>query len=151
METKYRSKIDAWIGVLLTAAVIALSWSLLEIATSGISWWSILLQTALVLALVLFILSLLLITNYTISDQSIFVRLGPFRWTIPLKEIKLIEPSRKAWSSAAMSLDRLYIDYDGSKSGIYISPIDKSRFMRDVADRASYLVYDMDRVVRTEK
>jgi hypothetical protein len=50
-----------------------------------------------------------------------------------------------------MSLDRLYIDYDGSKSGIYISPIDKSRFMRDVADRASYLVYDMDRVVRTEK
>jgi hypothetical protein len=151
METKYRSKIDVWIGVLLTAAVIALSWSLLEIATSGISWWSILLQTALLLALVLFILSLLLITNYTISDQSIFVRLGPFRWTIPLKEIKLIEPSRKAWSSAAMSLDRLYIDYDGSKSGIYISPIDKSRFMRDVADRASYLVYDMDRVVRTEK
>ena len=151
METKYRSKIDVWIGVLLTAAVIALSWSLLEIATSGISWWSILLQTALVLALVLFILSLLLITNYTISDQSIFVRLGPFRWTIPLKEIKLIEPSRKAWSSAAMSLDRLYIDYDGSKSGIYISPIDKSRFMRDVADRASYLVYEMNRVVRTEK
>jgi hypothetical protein len=151
MKTKYRSKIDLWIGVLLGGAAIALSFSLLEIATSDIPWWSILLQTALVLALILFVLSLLIYTQYTISNQSIFVRLGPFRTTIPLKEIKLIEPTRNAWSSAALSLDRLYVEYDGSKSGIYISPKDKSRFMRDVAGRASYLVYDMDRVVRIEE
>ena len=154
MKTKYRSKIDLWVGILLGAAVIAMLFSALEIIDSGESWWSILLPLALALGVTIFTLSLLTNTYYTISNESIFIRMGPFRWTIPLEEIDLIEPSRKAWSSAALSLDRLYIEYsrkdEGSKSEIYISPVDKDRFMRDAADRDPNLIYDGERVVKDD-
>ncbi len=154
MITKYRSKIDLWLGALLILAVLVLLISVLQIAVSGASWWAILLQGTLLLGLGIFTLSLLTNTYYTISDESIFVRSGPFRWNIPMEEVNLIEPSRKAWSSAALSLDRLYIEYgggnDSGNSGIYISPVDKARFMRDAAERDPNLEYDGDRVKRVD-
>ncbi len=154
MKTRYQSKIDLWIGALLILSVIVLLIAVLQVAVSGTSWWVILLQGTLLLGLGIFTLSLLTNTYYTISNESIFVRTGPFRWIIPMEEINLIEPSRKAWSSAALSLDRLYIEYgggnDSANSGIYISPVDKARFMRDAAERDPNLEYDGDRVKRVD-
>lgn len=145
-DSKYRSKIDPWIGVLLVVVVIVLLGSMAAVLFEGASLWPTLIQELLLIGLIIFTLSLLLNTNYVISNESLYVHSGPFPWTIPLTTIELVKPSRKAWSSAALSLDRLYIKYQESKA-IYISPEDKTAFMHDLASRAPELAFEIDRVV----
>jgi hypothetical protein len=73
-------------------------------------------------------------TRYTLSDETLRVRSGPFAWRIALREVSRMEPTRDARSSPALSLDRLRIDYGDGRS-LMISPADKQRFVRDFAAR----------------
>jgi hypothetical protein len=68
-------------------------------------------------------------TRYDLSRQSLIVRSGPFRWSIPLADIKSVTPTRNPLSSPALSLDRLRIEY-GQGRAIMISPSDKGAFVR---------------------
>jgi hypothetical protein len=57
---------------------------------------------------------------------------------------------RGAWSSAALSLDRLQIVLVDSRTAAYISPEDKSGFLQDLAARSPDLRFEGDSVVRAQ-
>jgi hypothetical protein len=67
-------------------------------------------------------------TYYEVGTRELKVVSGPFRWRIPLKDIYRVTPSRAWWSSPALSLDRLCIEYGNSK-WILVSPVRREEFM----------------------
>ena len=126
-EMRFKSKVDAWIALLIVGVVLmdiafiyifALSGGLAE--RSGVF---------LTLLGVLVLLSwLTLRTYYAVADESLKVVCGPFRWKIPLASIRSVTPTRSLWSSPALSLDRLRIEY-GDGRRIMVSPADKQGFL----------------------
>lgn len=74
-------------------------------------------------------------TGYTIMNDMLFIRCGPFRWRIPWQDIKRIRSSRSPLSSAALSFDRLEIRYQ-KFNVVHISPDDQERFINIVQERA---------------
>lgn len=74
---------------------------------------------------------LLFSTHYTVSQETLTIRSGPFRWVVPLDDIQLVAPSRSVLSSPALSLDRLGISYGKGKK-ILVSPADRDGFLRAI-------------------
>jgi len=90
-DQQFRSKVDLWlVAIVAASAVIAL----LVLAVAGVlpAW-------------------VFTSTRYTLTADRLLVKSGPFRWQVPLAEIKSITPTRNPLSSPAWSLDRLRIDY----------------------------------------
>lgn len=138
----YRSKIDAWMGVVLGFAVIAM------ISAPVTAWLKTgnprsLLVGLVVLPGVAFVIWIVLSTTYTLEARQLIVRSGPFRWRINIDEIKSIAPvrgigmrMRRGRSSPALSMDRLEIIYSADKR-LMISPDEQDAFLKDVAARRS--------------
>jgi hypothetical protein len=70
-------------------------------------------------------------TCYELTPGRLRIRCGPFRWTVPLNEIRAVTPTSNPLSSPALSLDRLRIDY-GRGSSVMISPRDQARFLEEM-------------------
>ena len=62
-------------------------------------------------------------TYYIVEGGSRTLRSGPFRWRIRMSDIHRAHPSRSPFSSPALSLDRLRIEY-GESRHILVSPSD---------------------------
>jgi hypothetical protein len=126
----YRSKIDAWLVIILVSVPAVL----LDFILDGIGVedrLGTLLELSVVVAVLALILWLYWSTRYTISGDFLLVKSGPFSWVIPIEDITSIEPTRNAMSSPALSLDRLLINY-GHGSELMISPKDRARFMTEL-------------------
>jgi len=95
-----------------------------------------------------FVLWVLYGTRYTITDKTLIIQSGPFRWVIDLETISEISPTRNPISSPASSLDRLLVRYRQNPTGIMISPEDKADFLRDLMERSHGLKMGGDRVFR---
>ena len=68
-------------------------------------------------------------TGYEVNGDLLIIRSGPFKKSIPIKDINKITQTNNLQSSFALSLDRLEITY-GSKFGMAIvSPKDKREFV----------------------
>jgi hypothetical protein len=102
----YPSKKDVWIVATLWLVVIASLVSGVTTVFSGMPLWAIVLQEFLVGAIIVFCLSLLRNTYYILTADSLIVRTGPIRETIPIADIESVTPSRAIWSSAALSMDQ---------------------------------------------
>ncbi|MDP3516261.1 MAG: PH domain-containing protein [Pseudohongiella sp.] len=130
MEQVYTSKIDTWLAVVLLAAVIAclvafgFSFRTGSVAQVVATFPAILIGAALPIWL-------LLSTSYTLSERTLLVKSGPFKWRVPIKQITSITPTSSPLSSPALSLDRLRIDY-GRCESIMISPKNKEQFIQDL-------------------
>lgn len=126
----HASKVDSWL-VLVTALTVAASAAaaVVMIREGGVP--------ALVMVPVTLVLGaglplwVLLGTRYELTPGRLLIRCGPFRWTVPLAEIRAVEPTRNPLSSPALSLDRLRIDH-GRGSSVMISPRDKARFLAEL-------------------
>jgi hypothetical protein len=133
MPSIYRSRIDAMVAIaalgLLLSLVLAARTLLSHPSRGG--WLVLLAIGPLSVSLMLWTV---LGTDYTIDDDSLRVRGGPFRWTIRLQDIRSVTPSRNPVSSPALSLDRLRIDY-GQDRFLLVSPKDKEAFVRDLERR----------------
>lgn len=88
-------------------------------------------------------------TSYTVTDERLIIRSGPFRWRVVLDAIHSVEPSHSLLSSPAVSLDRLRVRYGPSRRSVLISPDDTERFLWDLAVRAPGLELVGDRLRRT--
>jgi hypothetical protein len=95
-----------------------------------------------------FVLWVLYGTRYILTDKTLTVKSGPFRWVIDLEAISEIFPTRNPLSSPACSLDRLHIRYRPNPSGLMISPLDKEGFLRDLVELSPGLKMEGDRVLR---
>lgn len=123
----FSSKVDTWLVLILAAS------ALLALCGVGAATWagemSIAASVATVLVTAGVPVWIFATTRYDISNESLIVRSGPFRWSIPLVEIKSVTPTRSPLSSPALSLDRLRIEY-GQGRVVMISPSDKAEFLR---------------------
>lgn len=130
MPTIYRSKVDIWLFVVLTFAALAALYSAGQTMAAGGTG-------ALMVALLVAVVGvglplwLLLSTRYMLLPSHLLVQSGPFKWLVPLADIKSITPSNNPLSSPALSLDRLRIDY-GNGRMLLISPRDKEQFLHDI-------------------
>ncbi|MDX1562212.1 MAG: PH domain-containing protein [Gammaproteobacteria bacterium] len=85
---------------------------------------------------VLFPLWLMLSLRYFMSDDTLRIRCGPFKWRIPIAAITSVEPVRSVLSAPALSLDRLRIDYSGRS--VMISPEPRGEFLRQLEHRRQH-------------
>jgi hypothetical protein len=78
-------------------------------------------------------------TYYRITQDTLIIRCGPFRFKAPLAEIEAITPTRNPLSSPACSLDRFLIQYRQTHRRIMVSPLDKAGFLQVLVARSPHL------------
>ncbi|UTW46302.1 PH domain-containing protein [bacterium SCSIO 12696] len=122
----FKSKIDAWLLVVLVGTILVCLAAAYITALQGQ-----LISYALALSVVIggagLPVWLLLSTKYVVSNDELKVFSGPFSWIIPITSISSVNDTRSSISSPALSLDRLEIKYGHGKV-IMVSPNDKVRF-----------------------
>lgn len=130
MPTVYRSKVDIWLFVMLAFAALAALYSAAQTMAAG-STGAIVVAILVAVVGVGLPLWLLFSTRYTLEATRLLAQSGPFKWVVPLADIKSITPSNNPLSSPALSLDRLRIDY-GKGRMLLISPRDKEQFLQAI-------------------
>jgi len=132
MTKVYRSKVDTRIGIILVGIPIALVfivWKLIHAPIPG-RW---LIAVPVLLLGVCLPISIFVSTTYRITDKSLRIRCGFFKWEIPLQDISKVESTNDPFSSPALSLDRIRIEYGQAKS-VLISPVNKGEFLHDLRE-----------------
>ena len=119
---RFKSKVDAWLLVILILSVFATLAAAFTITYLSLS--NLLIATPILLLGAGLPLWLLLQTHYTFTGPQLVVQSGPFKWKIQVSDVRSVDPTRNPLSSPALSLDRLQIDY-GSGKTILVSPTDK--------------------------
>lgn len=134
-SSTFPSKVDGWLaGALLAGVGVALIAVLA--AGSALPWPVSVFMLALGCVLPVW---LLVSTRYTLTDDQLLVSAGPFRWRVPIREIKAVTPTRSPLSSPALSLDRLRIEYGDSKS-VMVSPGNREGFLLELEARRAHAV-----------
>lgn len=139
----FTTKRDGWIVVLICIALLSLPLLaiLAFISPSNISTGD---WIALGLGLVAWLLLIGCIypVYYGITPSTLRGRSGLFRWEIPLSSIQRVAPTRRS-PHAIWSFNQLQIDYRKGNASfpyhLYISPVDKTRFMEEMARQAKHL------------
>ncbi|MBI5069393.1 MAG: PH domain-containing protein [Deltaproteobacteria bacterium] len=133
METfTFRSRVDAWlVAVTLGVPVAVLAFVLWRFPPQGSAHAVVAAAVLIPLGLPLWLLAS---TRYQLSDDTLRIASGPFRWTVPIAEIQAIRPTRNPLSSPALSLQRLEIRYGPGRT-VLISPADQDGFLRALETR----------------
>ena len=76
-----------------------------------------------------FALLLLLRTHYELGNGRLQVQHGLLHWSIPVKEIHAVTRVRGLASSAALSRERLKVNYGNGHASIEIAPQDQRAFV----------------------
>ena len=147
----YPTKVDWRIGLILIFNVAVLIGSALPFFIGPPA------QTPLGLAIGVFSLALAVLTgwipfntNYEIGQTELVIRSAGFRWRVPLDSIVEVFPTHNPLSSPACSLDRLRVNYrrpNGRLRFVMISPREKEKFLRDLAEAVPGLKLEGDRLV----
>ena len=134
--TRFRSKIDSWLLVLLVFAIVGQVFAIVAVMSGDASGPEKMIVVAITVAGILLVASVLLRTHYTVSDGRVRIVSGPFAWTISISEIDDITESNNILSSPALSLDRLKISYRHNRH-ILVSPADKKGFLKAIEKYAT--------------
>lgn len=125
----YRSKVDWWLGLLLGGSVILTIYIALLPILQGEGIQTISMASA---VLVLVIVLPLFGIRYVFYSSHLRVSCGVYgKARISYASIRQVKETKNPLSSAAMSLDRLQIDYleNGVHKTVLISPVRKKEFM----------------------
>lgn len=125
---QFRSKVDAWIVILLVVALIMQLVAIVLVMQQESEPLALAVLLLTTLAVFLFVGSMFKYTYYTVEGNLLRIVCGPFRWRVPIDEIHSVTPTRNPLSSPALSLDRLRIIY-GNDRKIMISPADRAGFL----------------------
>ena len=129
----FPSKRDAWLGILLWGVVAnGLYFSFRDPERTG-----------LYIAVPLLIIAtwVWFFTGYTLTDDMLFVRCGPFKKKVAIKDIILIRESRKFLASAALSMERLEIHTEDRYPYI-ISPRDREGFLQQLLNKQPDIIIE---------
>ena len=126
----FAPKIDRWLALVLLSAAAISSAALTSLPQRGqpVGVVALLVMGACGIVLPIWVL---LRTGYRLTEHTLCVTSGPFRWRIPLEQIESVRPSRSVWSGPALSLDRLAIRY-GRGRCLLVSPKERERFAREL-------------------
>jgi hypothetical protein len=135
---RFRTKVDWW--VVLVYGVLAVN----LVGRPAIAWWNegqFAPQIVVGIGVLGTLLYLAATTAYTVSDDSLVVRWGPFRSTTTLHTIYKIRPTRTLLSAPALSLDRIEVLARSGPSAI-VSPADKEGFVQAIQARVGEIELD---------
>lgn len=148
----HKSKVDAWLGLLLLVLAAMGPVSLVVGIYRLVVWGSV--EGWVFIGLGLFVTGLMSLVvwpiTYTLTSDHLVIRAGVFRSRLPYDTITAVYPTRNPLSSPALSLDRTRIDYTGKIGFALISPESREQFMRDLAERAPHLTIVGDRMERRQ-
>lgn len=138
----YPSKKSFWIGFILWGIVVVsfiFSWYFSFKAGKLFDAKLILIY----LPLVLFVGSIWFGTSYTLTEENLEIKVGPwFRKRIPYRRINGIKRNRSFISAPAFSTDRLLIKYD-LYNEILISPEDEIDFVAQLKKKNQAIRVDI--------
>lgn len=123
---RFKSAVDPWFYLL----ALGLPAAILIYAVSAVGMPDI---ATLIIILVIAVLAiglpvwLLFSTYYEVVSGILRICSGPFRWEVPIKDIRSVKASRSVISAPALSLNRLEIQY-GQRQSILVSPEDIQGF-----------------------
>jgi hypothetical protein len=133
----YQSKVDLWlIGLIGAAMLVPAGTQIPVLARGGAPAWGAFAASAFVTAA---FFALAYPVWYRITASHLVIRCGVFTRVVPLERISRVTPSRAVWSSPALSLDRLRIQF-GRSDSVLISPEQPERFLAELAAKAPHLV-----------
>ena len=122
----FKSKVDLWLLIVLVVSIV-ISLVAAVFICRQVNTTSFFSGFFLVLAGAGLPLWLLVATQYTVNEEILKIKSGPFKWLVPLAAITSVKDTRNPLSSPALSLDRLEISYGEGKK-VMVSPIDKELF-----------------------
>ena len=125
----YRSKIDLWLGILLGGTVVMMLYIVIEPLIHG---EGIQLGMTIVSVITLLIVLPLFFIKYTFYSTHLLISCGIYgKERVEYHLIRQMKETKNPISSAAMSLDRLQIDYmeKGYHQTVLISPVRKKEFI----------------------
>ena len=129
---KFRTKIDWWIGLVISFLPITSIWMIIRyFQIGGI--------TNAVIALVMLIISIsvvpLFFITYNLNEKELLIKLGFFNtMKIAYDSITSIKETKNPLSSLAMSIDRIEIKY-GKGGCVLISPKNKQEFLKVLREK----------------
>jgi hypothetical protein len=126
---RFPSKIDTWLLILLIAAILVQVVAMIFVLLENNDQRAMIIMIATTFLLVALIGSVISRTYYSIEGPTLRIVSGPFRWKVPVDQIKSIEATRNPLSSPALSLDRLKIIWGNNKK-VMVSPVDKKAFAK---------------------
>ncbi len=153
MAKVYPSKIDRWLLVVLILSYGLGAWACLEALIAPDTPADRVIG-AVVLGMLLATLLLVFPCRYRLTHSALHIRCGIIRSRVPLDAIERVRPTRNPLASAALSLDRLRIDYRTGRftRSVMISPRDREGFLRELSARAPHLTSDApDHLIRRER
>lgn len=137
VDRTFKSKIDAWLVVLVVGAAVlpvaAGLWLLMHGQVGGVL---LLLMWGVVTSVVVAALSFPL--RYTLRADHLHIQSGWLKWEVPYRTLVRAVSSRNPLSAPAWSLDRLRLDY-AAGGFILISPDDRAAFMQELAASCPHL------------
>lgn len=127
---EYRSKVDWWLGLLIGGTTVYMLFLAIEpiVKGRGIEW-VIMISTIIVLLIVLPLFSI----KYVLYSKHLFISCGIYgKVRVPYESIRNVKETKNPLSSAALSLDRIQIDYmeNGRHQIVLISPKRKKEFIK---------------------
>lgn len=132
LMTMYRSRVDRWVLIVLLATAGICVAAVVGAVRAGSAPWP---ATLLLLGLGALLPLWLLDTRYVLGDYELRVRSGPFRWRVPLADIRQVVQTRTLLAGPALSLQRLIITYGAAARLVVISPRDMQAFLSDLEAR----------------
>lgn len=131
----FPSKVDAWLAAIIAISALVVLGVAGALLLSDVSSRHFL---AAILAGTGALLPLWVIagTRYIVGPAELRIVSGPFRWRVPLRDIRAVTPTRSPLSSPALSLDRLRIEY-GRRKWIMVSPRDRQAFVSELRRRGA--------------
>ena len=125
----YRSKIDWWLGILLCGTIVLMLYIVIEPLIHG---EGLQLGMTIVCVITLLIVLPLFFIKYTFYSTHLLISCGIYgKERVEYHLIRQMKETKNPISSAAMSLDRLQIDYieKGYHQTVLISPVRKKEFI----------------------
>jgi membrane protein YdbS with pleckstrin-like domain len=134
----FRSKVDVWLKFVVAGGLVAMWLTPVSRVWAGRPTYA--LDVVIPLLSTAFIVWVFRTTRYEISAETLIVRAGPIRRTVPLRSVRRLRATHNPLSSPALSLDRIEVTY-GSRR-VLISPEDKRGFVLAILMRAPAVVVD---------
>ena len=128
MMQRFESERDTWLLVLAWGAVVVCAVAVIPLLVANVDGTVKLIAAALIVLSIVLIAWVNLGTYYVVGGGQLRIRCGPFRWRVPIDEIHRAVPTRAPWSSPALSLNRLRIEY-GDGKWILVSPKRREAFL----------------------
>ena len=144
---EFRSRVDNWmVGFMVGATVLGFLVCILVLLDSSLEPASRVVICLVMLLLILLLIWILLGTRYRLTETHLLTQSGPFRKMIKLDTIIMVEPVCHYQTGLALSRDRFLVRYN-KYSKVEISPEDRGRFLKELADRAPQLIWQDEKLV----